>query len=312
MAKYEIIDGTLIVPDGAVTLGEDDLTGELIDDTWPHELLEKVVLPDSLVEIESGLFSQCVNLRDVRLPSGLEVLPDWLFDGCKSLETIELPENLRLIGNAVFRNSGLKEIKIPASVVQLSGYSFSHCRNLKKITVAKENPVYDSRERCNGIVRSKFNELVVGCETTKIVTSIESMGLSAFCGCGLTKIKIPDTVTRLDADVFNGCDLLEHVTMSRSVKELKEYVFFGCKSLRKIELPAVNKIAMMAFYESSDLEEVKIGETNVEIAQFAFQGCASLKKVTIGAHPAPLEDFLVWKYGVEGAKSYMKYINKQL
>ena len=58
--------------------------------------------------------------------------------------------------------------------------AFTYCPNLKKITVAALNPVFDSRGDCNAIIESKTNTLLVGCSGTDEPETVNHIYDSAY------------------------------------------------------------------------------------------------------------------------------------
>lgn len=76
--------------------------------------LEKVILPDTIEEIEEEAFRNCQNLKEVVLPKNLKVIGCRAFYECESLETIEIPE----------------------SVEKLDDEAFAYCENLANITLS--------------------------------------------------------------------------------------------------------------------------------------------------------------------------------
>ena len=69
--------------------------------------------------------------------------------------------------------------------------------------VDEGNSVYDSRNNCNAIIETSTTTLILGCTTTNIPNSVESIGESAFSGCsGLTSVTIPNSVTSIGDRAF--------------------------------------------------------------------------------------------------------------
>ena len=86
--------------------------------------LEKVIIPDSVTEIEGGK-------RD---GFGCNVYS--AFSGCTRLESITLPNKLTIIGPGVFRGcTNLTSIVIPSKVRLLGCEAFKDCANLKSIII---------------------------------------------------------------------------------------------------------------------------------------------------------------------------------
>lgn len=71
--------------------------------TLPAAKVEKIILPDNIVEIKAGFFNNCPNIKEVTLPKSIKSIPTkpsnvWqyglgneLFAGCPSLTTIYIP-----------------------------------------------------------------------------------------------------------------------------------------------------------------------------------------------------------------------------
>ena len=64
MAKYEIIDGVGIIPEGTT-------------------------------EIENLAFLKCQNLKSVVIPNSVTKIGEYAFQGCTSLESIEIPNTVK-------------------------------------------------------------------------------------------------------------------------------------------------------------------------------------------------------------------------
>ena len=138
------------------------------------------------------------------------------FNGCSSLTSIKISENIVDIGeSAFFSCSSLVAIRIPCRVVTIGRGAFNECSSLQSIEVDVNNNKYDSRNSCNAIIESKSNTLILGCQKTII----------------------PDNVTRIGADAFNGCFSLQSITIPKNVTHIDSYAFFGCFSLESILLP---------------------------------------------------------------------------
>ena len=114
---------------------------------------------------------------------------------------------------------------------------------MERIIVADGNPVYDSRESCNAIIRTEDNVLIVGCKSTLIPNSVTSLGDGAFYNCsGLTEVTIPSSVTSISDHAFNGCISLTsvyiHHCLATTPPSCNTYAFYGIdKSTCTLSVP---------------------------------------------------------------------------
>lgn len=70
-----------------------------------------VNLPSSLKAIQKQAFLNCFRLQSVDLKEGLEVIEDKAFSGCHNLHKITMPSTIKFVGQGVFSDSALEELK---------------------------------------------------------------------------------------------------------------------------------------------------------------------------------------------------------
>ena len=238
----------------------------------------------SVTCIGDSAFAGCNALASIVIPNSVTSIGDYAFDCCSSLTSIEIPNSITSIGtSAFFYCFSLTSIEIPNSVTSIGSGAFNACP-VTSITVACDNPSYDSRDTCNAIIETATNILIAGCRNTVIpnsvtsigdyafgycdLTSIEipnsvtSIGTSAFSGCGLTSIEIPNSVTSIGTSAFSGCGLTS-VTLPNSVTSIGDYAFDCCSSLTSIEIPnSVTSIGNHAFYSCKSLTSIDFNSSS--------------------------------------------------
>ena len=71
------------------------------------------------------------------------------------------------------------------------------------------NTVYDSREKCNAIIHTSTNELVVGCKNSKIPNSVTSLGDYCIwnCSCLTSIYMLPSTPPSTEYGIFDDTPL---------------------------------------------------------------------------------------------------------
>ena len=112
--------------------------------------------------------------------------------------------------------------------------------------------------------------------------AVSHIGESAFSGCRLTSVTIPDSVTEIKSSAFSYCRSLTSVTIPDSVTTIGESAFSGCSSLTSVTIPdSVTTIGNSAFYKCSSLTSVTIPNSVTTIGKEAFSRCSNLTSVTI-------------------------------
>lgn len=112
------------------------------------------------------------------------------------------------------------------------------------------------------------------------VTSIER---NAYEGClNLEKVYIPDSVTEIGEGAFCGCVNLKEVRVPASIKAIPARTFAHCKNLVKISVPSsIEDIGDYAFSECEALSEIKLPGRLKRIGIGTFDGCSNLKAVSL-------------------------------
>lgn len=247
--------------------------------------LKSIELPDNLREIYVGAFNDCSNLTAIHIPVNVDTMDPGVFMGCSNLNSItvdsanssyESPENANAIidkatmelvegcnntvipkGVKSIRNyafmgrANLNNITIPASVTSIGERIFEYCDSLEEIKVDADNATFDSRNNCNAIMESATNTLIAGCGKTVIPEGTETIGEEAFANVvTLTHITIPKSVTEIKEGAFSACYYLstvifcgtkadwQAVTIDEDGREELESVLKYHELVKKEEVPA--------------------------------------------------------------------------
>ncbi|MDE6370679.1 MAG: leucine-rich repeat domain-containing protein, partial [Duncaniella sp.] len=119
--------------------------------------------------------------------------------------------------------------------------------------------------------------------------TVVSIAPHAFAGCtGLTSVTIPNTVTSIGGNHFDGydgafagCTGLKSVEIPNSVTLIGFYAFYGCTSLTSVTIP--NSVTSFdgAFQRCTGLTSVTIPNSITSIGSSAFENCTGLTSVSI-------------------------------
>ena len=195
---------------------------------------------DNCLCIGANAFSGCTNLQNVKFGQNVTVINSYAFSSCLNIKemTFDNAKSLTCIGNDAFCNcTGLYELVIPKSVKYIGtdyestgGFphtSFNSCSNLSKIIVEEGNEIYDSRDNCNAIIETASNNIVLGCEMTKIPKSVLGIYSNAFLHCEeLNRITFPQSVSYIGNLAFRECNNLStFIVKSQTPFLIEKYSF---------------------------------------------------------------------------------------
>ena len=231
--------------------------------------LVSVSIPESVNKISGAAFYNCDNLGEITVAPGnptydsrnncnavVETSTNTIVAGCKNTT---ITSSIKSIGDdAFYSNGGLTSIVIPNNVESIGGTAFWYCNNLnsivignglknvsntafwycsalKEIVIVQDNPYYDSRENCNAIINSSTNELVIGCQSTVIPSSVKTIGEYSFMGNkSISHFVIPNTIEKIGRWAFYQQENLKTIVIGSGVKEIGEEAFSRCAKLEEV------------------------------------------------------------------------------
>lgn len=241
----------IVLPESLVVIGDEAFQN--------CSSLEAIELPDNLGNLGKGVFAWCTSLKRVRLSPAMTGISPMMFGYDTALSEIELHDGLVGINESAFYHSGLTEISIPSTVVEIGANAFSGCENLGNLNLA---------DGLLWIGSSAFE----GCRALEAVNLPSTLGIIydyAFSESGLKEIEIPEGVYQIGEGTFSGSSLSRIILPSR-LTEISRYFARNCRRLFEIELPdRITSIGEDAFY-GSGLYYVTLGSNVKKIESGAF------------------------------------------
>ena len=200
-----------LTPDGVLTLsgtGKTDSTPYLRMWKDYESYIKELVVEEGITTIGESLFYELPILQKVTLPNSLLELEDKAFYGCVSLKKIELPSSLVKLGDYAFSEcANLTSIRIPGSVPSVGRYCFSGCANLSEVTM-EEGILYinyGAFEKCYKLSSVQLPEGMI------------ELDYYAFAECSsLAEVQIPKSVLTIGGYAFSGCSRLTSITINEN------------------------------------------------------------------------------------------------
>ena len=234
--------------------------------------LESVLIGEGCKTISAQAFFGCTALETVQVGEGITKLTSRCFEGCTALRSVTLPASVQSIGEECFKDcESLTELILPNGAVEIDDTAFKGAEQIFK-------QKGDFR-----ILADKYLYEFTGGSVAEIPEGVTLMLRQAFQGhSGLTSVTIPESLTQLNDEMFKGCTGLQQVSLPSTLTYLPTSMFEDCTSLTQIEIPeGVTEIGENCFAGCTSLTDVRMPD-DIQITAFPaylFQNCESLAHV---------------------------------
>lgn len=309
-----ILLGADTIPDsyfeGFVNLKSFDLSNykHIGANAFNNSGLSTLTIPNNVVSVGKGAFSNCNQLKTVEIKSSLDLIPESLFAGCSYLETVKIPASIEEIGANAFSNcTNLSSLNEWSNIRRINAFSFENCKKLKGITLDKivylgENALSGcnlsnelsfsiqasyAQNALNNVTGVK--SITINCDffseniefylgnTTSLITQITISNLSNlnegyFNNCSnVESIIINGDLKTIGKNSFSGLTKLVHISLPDSIEAIKEYAFKGCSNLTDVNMPTnIKVIEKYAFYDCINLSSIELTNNIEYIGKQAF------------------------------------------
>lgn len=277
--------------------------------------IEKITIPDSVVELGEGAFEYCKKLKEVVF-IGDSKLTEFCstFYNCFSLQNIIIPRTVKRFSDAAFLGcTALENVFYDGTIsdwLSIKGGCRSLTSNAKHFYLKNGN---DYEELIDAVIPDSVTNIgeyafygykglksvtlpdgiteinryaFGGCSELKEInmpSQLRYIGANAFSSTAITTVVLPEYVREILSGAFAGCSSLTNITIPYGVTTMGDEVFYGCCSLTSVIIPdSVTSIGYSAFYRCDSLTSVTIGNGATSIGYSTFNYCSSLTRVNIG------------------------------
>ena len=263
LSKATIVKNT--IPSSSSVENQDDInwqTENTIDYYhFSSTMLETIVLPENLENINNNAFENCAELTNIILGGNIETIHYSSFNGCAKLKQITFPATVHVdfpeggyyflngccaltdlvfLGDfywpkdadfnyyhpGLFRETQLTNLTIHGKTKHLPPYIFYGCEYLQDELVFNDTETLGERAFawCSNVSKFTFNN-----------SRFTTIGVAAFTGCKtMISFDVPTSVTRIEDNAFEYCFALETIIIPESVNYIGRGVFSSCNSLHTI------------------------------------------------------------------------------
>ena len=248
----------------------------------------KIVIPDTVRNIQDYAFYQCGAICEVTIPNSVTNIGKFAFSGCYNLTNVTMGSGVRNIADYAFyycRKIG--EVTIPDSVTNIGSSSFIGCDNLTTVTIG------------SGVMNIKSDAFLRCSEMTAFKVSSGNATYSSTNGLLLTKdgktlvsvpqgvagsLTIPDGVTCIGRHAFLACSRLSSVSIPNSVSTIMDYAFEGCDNDSIFDTKTIPNVRIVDGWivgHDDSLSGSLVVSGIRGIKDYAFDFCPNLTGVTL-------------------------------
>ena len=209
-----------------------------------EELTENVVIPESITQINAGIFSGYKALRSVSLHEGVTAIAKEAFKDCVNLSSIKLPSQLKFIGEQAFSGcKSLYSINIPKYISEIGDRAFECCYNLvevyncsdyiKDMTIGSDS--YGGVAKYAKVIHTDMSEasnIVYNGDYAMFKDGDEYILLGYFGD--KTSLVLPEIATSINAYAFYENQKITSVTLGANITAIGEQAFYDCNNLVEV------------------------------------------------------------------------------
>ena len=261
--------------------------------------LTDITLPNSLNSLGTGVFRHAESLETINIPSLITAIPNVTFQYCRSLKNIVIPATVSGIGQSAFSYCyGLENLRLEGNINTIGDSAFFNCYSLTTVyynsstegDVGDENYIfYNAGTSAAGITLTLGANAVIPDNLfdplsdankpfiTKLVFEAGRTSITSIYPEGLPyleSVTIPDSVTTIEANAFNGCEGALH--NENGVNYADDWAISCDAGITLLMLTdGIRGIADNAFKDRFGVISITIPSSVANIGDYAFSGCTA-------------------------------------
>ncbi|MDE6266505.1 MAG: leucine-rich repeat domain-containing protein, partial [Muribaculaceae bacterium] len=297
VAKQHHLNGDLSIPETAFYRGTGYKVVSISQYAFEGSGINSVILPESVLTIETGAFASCGNLESVAIPNSVSEIGDRAFESCRKLTKLTIGDNVRTFGESIWHSCPeITEIYYQ-SLNPVGGYD-----NMFENTVYEKAMLYLAEE-----VREEAQHLTPWCnfkhiyrlpgeeylltyeyegEEARVVGFKPDYEVDVIIPASVTKDGVEYAVTSIDNTAFKDSELLMSVVIPETIRNIQAGAFANCPILTKVNYNAIEAICddnaadNPVFANCPKLNDIEIGESVITLPQYIFKS-TNIKSIVI-------------------------------
>lgn len=221
----------------------------------------------------------------VSIPTSVKKIGKEAFAGHTELVKVVIPGYVESIDyNAFAGCSSLRTVVIPDTVESIGNGAFSGCSSLESISLGKKlkklgTGVFADCDALSSVSISSSNTSLTYSGGV-IYSKDKKIIYTAIPGYDFGTYTMPSSVESMECNSFWGCSSLKKVEIGSKITEIPDYAFSNCQNLEKVMFPySLKTIGLKAFADCGSLGEIQIPMSVANIHATAFDGCPALSIV---------------------------------
>ena len=332
ITAYTGSGGAITIPSA---LGGNPTVGIGIN-AFKNTAITSVIIPDTVITINSYAFDRCMALTSITIGSGVTNIGTSAFYFCNALGSVVIPNSVTNIGNYAFNHCALltsvtfgnslasigtyafadcyslTTVNIPASLTVLGLAVFSGCPAMTSITVDPANTAFSS---IDGVLYDKTSTTIIQYPDGKagaftIPSTIISVGYAFAYAMGVTAINVDSGnqhYSSIDGVLFSKDNTTlyqyplgragNYVIPEKTIT-INGYAFFHCNGLTALSIPVnTTTIGTYGFKNCTNLGSVTFEGNISHLGSQCFANCSALGSILFFGTVAPLYLSSDWAIG---------------